>query len=186
MVVYSLRDDSAFAPYELTEEITPLTVDKLLSKNEFGKAVLVALHLSERNVLIRALLSVPLKNIPDVAKTIPIMFVHEMLECLASMLLRTTHLEYVLIWCMNVFRVHGPTIRRSTSVYLRCLRSLQKSVSTQKNTLTLMGNETKYLLDFLCLKRGALDMESNDEESGSGGVEENVSKKRRMASEEVD
>ena len=67
---------------------------------------------------------------------------------------------------MNVFRVHGPTIRRSTSIYLRCLRSLQKSLATQRNTLTTMGNETKYLLNFLCLKRGAPD---GDEGSGGGG-----------------
>jgi len=166
MVVYSLRDDAAFAPYELTEEITPATVDRLLLRNEFGKAVLVALHLSENDVLMRSLLSVPLKNVPDVAKTIPVMFVHETLECLAAMLLHTTHLEYVLTWCMNVFRVHGPTIRRSTSIYLRCLRSLQKSLTTQRNTLTTMGNETKYLLNFLCLKRGAPD---GDEGSGGGG-----------------
>ena len=58
---------------------------------------------------------------------------------------------------MNIFRVHGPAIRRSTSMYLRCLTSLQKSLTTQKNTLQKMGNETKYLLDFLCLKRGAPD-----------------------------
>ena len=197
MVVYSIRDDAAFAPYELTEEITPLTVERLLVKNEYGKAVLVALHLSERDVLVRSLLSVPIANVPDVAKTIPVMFVHDVVECLASMLLRTTHLEFVLTWCLNVFRVHGPTIRRSTSSYLRCLRSLQKSISTQRNSLTSMGNETKYLLHFLCLKRGPVgerggeegeEEEEEEEEgakkSGNSGVRQK--KKRRLVSEEVD
>ena len=47
LVVYSLRDDATFTPFELTEEITPATVALLSRTGSHGKALLVALHLSE-------------------------------------------------------------------------------------------------------------------------------------------
>ncbi len=165
LVVYSLRDDAAFAPFELTEEITPAVVERLVRKGVYGKALLVALHLSEADVLRRTVLAVPVSQIAMIAKAVPRMFVHPMLECIASILLATPHLEFALQWCLALFRVHGPAIRRSTGVYMRSLRSLQKAVSVQQKQLTKMGDGTKYLLEYLTLKR------PGEERDDSGGAE---------------
>ena len=75
-------------------------------------------------------------------------------------------------------------------------KNREKSISTQRNSLTSMGNETKYLLHFLCLKRGPVGEGGEEEEEEEGEEEEGAKKsgnsgvrqkkKRRLVSEEVD
>eukprot|EP00946_MAST-07B_sp_MAST-7B-sp1_P003544 g3544.t1 len=151
LVVYSLRDDVAFTPFELTEEITPATVALLSRKGSHGKALLVALHLSESEILRAALLSVPVRSVSLVAGTIPKIYLHAVLESLAKILMDTTHIEFVMQFCLALFKAHGPEIRRAPGIYLRSLRSLQRALSLHYNELKQMGDKSKYLLEYVTL-----------------------------------
>ena len=153
LVVYSLRDDATFTPFELTEEVTPAMVAQLTRRGMHGRALLVALHLSETAILRAAILSVPVDKVGLVAATIPQIYLHPVIECLAAIMIETTHIEFIMQWCLSLFRVHGPSIRRSSGIYLRSLRSLQKALSVHYNELTKMGDSTKYLLDYVTLPK---------------------------------
>ena len=51
LVVYSLDDAMLFAPFELTEAITPEAVRRLLRRGRFARALVFALHLNEPGVI---------------------------------------------------------------------------------------------------------------------------------------
>jgi periodic tryptophan protein 2 len=176
LVVYSLRDDATFTPFELTEEITPATVALLSRKGSHGKALLVALHLSEPVILRAAILAVPVESVGLVATTIPQLYLHSVLEVLAKILTETTHLEFVMQFCLALFRAHGPQIRRASGIYLRSLRSLQKALSVHFHELKRMGDTTKYLLDYVTLP---LQGESNSRGARASGSLEPAAKKMK-------
>ena len=85
---------------------------------------------------------------------------------MAKILMETTHIEFVMQFCLALFKAHGPQIRRASGLYLRSLRSLQKALSVHFNELKRMGDKTKYLLDYVTLPlRGS----SNSRGAGARG-----------------
>jgi periodic tryptophan protein 2 len=90
MQIFSLDETMLFAPTELDTSVTPQSVIAAVAREEYGRALVMALQLSlsEQNVIKLAVDSVPISSIELVAKSVDIRMLRELLKFLAMQLVR--------------------------------------------------------------------------------------------------
>lgn len=147
--VYSLDDDSLFDPTTaLTENTTPSSVLADLAAKRYGRALLSALHLNETALLQRVVEDVPYPRIAHVVRILT----HErsvarLMQCLATMLQESPHVEFCLQWCMELLRQHGRMAETYPRVRRAC-RAMYVAVA-ERASLVKHCEESKFALDFI-------------------------------------
>jgi len=68
--IYSLDDDCLFDPIALNEDITPVSVNQAIKFKQYGKALLMSMHLNESSLVQVVIESIPLSSIALVVKSI--------------------------------------------------------------------------------------------------------------------
>jgi periodic tryptophan protein 2 len=88
--IFSLDETMLFAPTELDTSITPQSVVTAVAREDYGKALAMALQLSlsEHTVIKLAVDSVPINSIELVVKSVDIRMLKDLLKFLASQLVR--------------------------------------------------------------------------------------------------
>lgn len=157
LMIYSLNENMLFDPVELDVNITPESICETVQvKKEFGKALLMSLHLNEQRWIQHVVEHIPLESIELVVESALVggtvsnmQYINRLLEFLALKLESSCHIEYYLHWSLTLLRTHGSTLQRHSRESLATFRSLQKSLSVHLQDLSQLCNDNQYTLDFL-------------------------------------
>ncbi|RLN88130.1 hypothetical protein BBJ28_00008100 [Nothophytophthora sp. Chile5] len=153
LLIYGLDESMAFDPFELDEDITPDSIKQTLARQEYARALVMALHLNEEPLITRCVEGVPLASIPLVAQTLRgETYLQRLLQLLAKRLDRSPHLEFYLQWSLAVLNTHGQMLRDdagSSSACLPTLRALQKSIARHLHDLAKICDDNQFTLSYL-------------------------------------
>jgi periodic tryptophan protein 2 len=163
LLIYSLDDPLTFDPFDLDMEITPDTIQlTIASEKNFSKALVMALRLSEKDIIRGVLEQTPVSEIPLVVRSLPSHHVDSVLMLLSSALESSPHIEFFLKWTETLLQLHGPQLLRSYNEHLTAFRALQKALTRQHSDLSKLAHQNQYQLDYfsVALQRSALQAES--------------------------
>ncbi len=114
LLLYSLDDALRFSPLELSEDITPESVKSAVQREEWAKAVVLALRLGEGPSVRLALGSVPKKELPLTAKAVYKHLSEPLLRSIADCLMSGRRLEFYLMWLKEFLCAQGSYIKVSS------------------------------------------------------------------------
>jgi periodic tryptophan protein 2 len=150
--IYSLDDDMIFDPISMNEVITPASIEKKLSMQEYSMALRMALYLNEFHIIQNVLEQIPYRSIAFVCRSIP----HDkngtletLLQVVAKMIDESPHVEFYIQWCLEILQIYGLHIERSRNQFMRVLRTLHKAILSKRMDVNNVCNENKYILDFI-------------------------------------
>lgn len=173
LLVYSLDNKLVFDPTDLTEEITPASVEAALVSGSTLTAMLIALRLRDDALIEKCLLATPLNVVPIVAKGLPDACIGLVLNILAKSLSKSAHLEFLLVWAKAVLCSHGASLNNPSSSVLAALKSMQKAMSQLRLDLGAMCEENLHTLSYLAAA-GARKKLQTRQKMESGGEETDV------------
>eukprot|EP00744_Colponema_vietnamica_P009652 GILI01013704.1.p1 GENE.GILI01013704.1~~GILI01013704.1.p1 ORF type:complete len:671 (+),score=201.45 GILI01013704.1:103-2013(+) len=156
LLIYSLDDALVFDPVELDMDVTKENVFLLLKREEFNKALLMALKLNEVDVVRAVYEKVPLAEIPVIVQSFPLVFLQRLLTFIATELEQSRHLEFHLVWALQLLNTHGKYFKGPSSLsvvsssFHTTLRALHKAIQGKFNDLSKLCDENMYTLGFLC------------------------------------
>lgn len=164
LLLYSLDEAAIFNPSDLDETVTTEATEAAIARREWAKAILMSLHLNERELRERAVDAVPQFEVDLTAAAIPAPYALRLFGVLADRLVHSPRLEFHLTWCLSALQCHGTYLRNLTSLESRAvgtMRALQRALTSHQNDLFKLCQENQYMLDFL----GAID-EVQDKSAG--------------------
>ncbi|CAM9795443.1 unnamed protein product [Choristocarpus tenellus] len=133
-----------------------------LGRCEWSKAVLMALHLNERELREKVVDSVPQAEVDLAAKALPASYALRLLGVLADRLGHSPRLEFHLTWCLVALRYHGSHLKglaASDTRAVSTMRNLQRVMTLHQTDLFKLCQENQYTLDFIASSGGAKEIE---------------------------
>lgn len=165
--VYIFRTEvnRAFQPIEIDPDITKHTIRNTISKNEFGKAFIMAIKLNDTKILEDVFYCISKEDIFFTCRSFPQKFIENLLRFLSLQLEKGNNIEYILIWIQTILQVHGPYIQQlnlshihsltnsneviSNAGHMAVLRSLLRSLYSNQRHLQSMNEENKHSLKYI-------------------------------------
>lgn len=202
LLLYSLDDALVFNPIDLGEDTTPEEVHACLANGAYARALLVSLHLGEPHLIALSLDAPPVEHVPLISTTVPLVFLSRLFDTIAARLApaaehasaervvaaasqrgstaavaASVHLEFYLIWALALLQSHGRALRERQGFFAGSLRSLQRALMSQRDTLARLSESTRYALLFAtstatlsyasAVVAGEADAESGDDDKGT-------------------
>ena len=152
LMVYSLDPSLAFDPFDLTEEVTPDAIRYAIAGEEWGKALIYALHLNEEDLIRKVLQSIPFDQIRPVCLEVPRLFLARLLSLLCVQASETAYVEYYFTWIQHVLKIHGEYLRTNLRRYLPVMRNVQKCLLEHYNQCKNTADSNMYTLRYLSEK----------------------------------
>jgi periodic tryptophan protein 2 len=170
LLVYSLDDSLTFDPFELGEvsaaalrvcapvqvplhappplvspylqDVTPDAVDVSLSRRHFARALLVALHLNERTLVLRVCMSTPRDAVAAVLGAVPVTFLETLLTAVAEQLVpgpaASLHLDFFVHWLQQLLSTFRTVLAERQTMFAGALRSAQRGLLHHRESLLKM------------------------------------------------
>lgn len=169
LLLYSLDKEITFDPYELDIDITPSTILSSANRKEYLKALLMALRLSQSQVTLKVLETVPPSEIPLVVRDFPESYLVRLLRFLNSYAEKTPHVEFYLLWCQAVLTRFGRVLKSGRGEYAGLVRGMQRDVLRIKGEIQGVGDEIGFILGYIFgHEKGDVTMENGMEEEWNG------------------
>nr|BCL66081.1 nucleolar protein, component of the U3 processome [Volvox africanus] len=161
LLLYGTDDGLIFDPTDLAQDVTPAAVHSSLAASSYLRALLIALRLSDQELVRHVLLATPLASIQTTASGLPPVLVPTVLGALAECAARSPHLEFVLIWIRTVCTAHGASLKSSATrsggaaaitasgALMPVLRSLQKVLGGLHSDLAAAAEGNMYTLEYM-------------------------------------
>ena len=150
MLLYSLDEFLAFDPFDLDIEITPKTILQAMQQEEFLKGLVMAVKLAEKDLLVQVLeVKLPHYLTQRLAADFPIAYLKKFLSFLGARLESTPHVEFYMVWILNLFRAHSQYIRLNAVEFLPVLRNIHKNSHLLFSNLRHVCDNNQYSLSFL-------------------------------------
>ncbi|XP_059620892.1 periodic tryptophan protein 2 homolog isoform X2 [Phlebotomus argentipes] len=146
LMVYALDKGIVFDPYHLSQEVTPKATRELLQRQEFSRALIMALKLNETPLIHQVIESVPLKDVKLVVKSLPEEFGERLGEIVAQLLTNTPHVQFHLQWACEVITFFGP---KENVLPHHALLALHQSLSRKYETLSKVCDFNRYTIRVL-------------------------------------
>lgn len=172
LLVYSLDRHLVFDPYELEMDITPQTIRRNLRACEFGRALVMALRLNEKEVIREVLEQVPASNVPLLVKDAPTKYIEKMLQFVAEEFEGTRHIEFYLKWTLAILSHHGPFVKENSTELMSVLNLLLKNLTRKSEDLGKVCDHNKYTIKYLMALQKARSKEKEEQEMDSDSEEE--------------
>ncbi|CAM6092951.1 unnamed protein product [Calypogeia fissa] len=150
VLLFSMDDDLVFDPTDLDVDVTPEGIEDAIQKQQYSRAVVLALRLKEVSLIRRSTESVPFGVISTVSRSVPLSYLGTLLVALTGFLDNSPHLEFLLEWCQEICVAHGRSILTRNKELLPGLRALQKSLTRMHEDLASVCSTNHYLLQYLC------------------------------------
>lgn len=153
LVIFSLDSAQMFDPVSLDENVTPESTRKTAKSGNYGKALLMALHLSEQYLIKEVFHSVPSDEVTLVARSVPIVYIPKLLEIISECFEQGKNLEHLLVWVHAILSTHSDHLRSASAVssqYMQSFRQLQKMITVHEKELTDLCEGNLYTLDYMC------------------------------------
>lgn len=183
LLMYSLDHSLVFDPFDLDIENTPQNIRKTLKDNEFTQAILMALRLNEKNILIEVLESIKVDNIEIICSYLPLLYAEKLLRFVVDHLELTAHLEFYVTWIQHLLRAHCLSFKGRSRSVMATLRTMQKNLTRRSEELEKICDNyrhmSQYVLSLGQIKKRKLtalqeeeeemliDEESDEEQSSS-------------------
>lgn len=148
-MLFALDPTLAFDPFELEESVTPETVRLALAAEEWGRALIYALHLNEAEPIRLVLQSVPLAMVQTVCSEVPRLFLERLLQVLCERAQASAQVEYWLTWILGVLKSHGQYLRTNPQRYTAVLRGVQKCLLEHYGNCRDAADNNMYAVQFL-------------------------------------
>ncbi|KAM6945818.1 PWP2 small subunit processome component [Aplochiton taeniatus] len=188
LLVYSLDGAMLFDPYDLALDVTPASVRRQLSRQEWASAIMLAFRLNESKLTQEVLEAVPANQIAVVCGSLPEVYVEKLLGFIAVVLERSGHLQFYLSWAQNLLMLHGQNLKNRSGGILPTIQALQRTLQRHHEDLSKLCDWNIYSIRYAAalsnqrgVKRSAKDIHSEEEEEEE---EELWSDKLSEASEE--
>lgn len=149
LLIYALDENLTFDPFDLDEEITSDSIKRTLKRQQFAKALLMALHMNEEDLIQRCVEGVPLASITLVVQSLKDVYLKRLMELLAKKIDASPHLEFYLQWSLALLNTHGTKLRDEPSDFMATLRALQKSIARHLNDLAKICDDNQFTLSYL-------------------------------------
>ncbi|XP_014478920.1 PREDICTED: periodic tryptophan protein 2 homolog [Dinoponera quadriceps] len=166
LLIYSLDIGLIFDPFELELGVTPDTVKEMLEKQDYAKALIMALKLNEKLLTQQVLEAVPYQNIGLTTTNISDVYIEKLLKFIASELESTRHIHFYLLWIETILTKRGSHI--NIALQTPVLLMLQKNMQKKYDDLSKICDFNQYTLNYILkmeeLKRPMqLSVESDDD-----------------------
>ncbi|XP_031564589.1 periodic tryptophan protein 2 homolog [Actinia tenebrosa] len=135
LIIYSLDASLVFDPYDLDTDVTPETTRRVLAKGEFSRALVLSFRLNEQDLVREVVESIKSCDIRLVVQSLSEVYVDKMLKFVSGELESSRHLEFYLLWCKELFTVHGQAIKQRSPNVMHVLRTLQKNMTRHQEDL---------------------------------------------------
>ena len=132
LLVYTLDDNLVFDPFDLDIDITPDSIKSTVADGLYSRALLMSLHLNEKELIVQCIEAPPMETLQLVISTLPNTYLQRLLDVLAERLDVSPHIEFYMRWIVNILSYHGAYIQGNYTAFLRTLRALHKSMILQK------------------------------------------------------
>lgn len=176
LLIFSLDDTIVFDPYDLEIDITPDTILEIVATADYTRALVMALRLGESSIVNKVYNSIPIINIPLVARDIPKKHLERMLWFIVTKIgnkpfndqsvISSNEREHLnndnhgnkkyqqnlqlhMLWSLNLLKSHAEYFRDNSYKYSASLRGIQKGLTNYYDTLSSMSNFNTFTLDFL-------------------------------------
>jgi len=151
LLIYTLDESLAFDPFDLTIDLTPQSILKVLRKRAYLKALVLALRLNEKPIVQQVYEGVPRSDVRLVARQMPVLYIPVLLQFIAEHLERGPHVEFDLVWIQAVLMAHGRYLRDRNVEIAPVLRAAQKALGDVRELVSNLCDENtstlKYLID---------------------------------------
>lgn len=165
LLVYSLDRHLVFDPYELEMDITPQTIRRNVRANEFGRAMVMALRLNEKEVIREVFEQVPAANVSLLVKDAPVKYIPKVIQFVAEEFEGTRHVEFYIKWTLAILSHHGPFVKESSTEMMPVLNLLLKNLTRKSEDLGQVCDHNKYTIKYLLALSEARKKEK-DENAG--------------------
>ncbi|XP_043502208.1 periodic tryptophan protein 2 homolog [Polistes fuscatus] len=167
LLIYSLNTEFMFDPFQLEIGITPNTTKEALSKQEYAKALMMALKLNEKSLIRQILEAVPYKNIKLVISSLADTYVEKVLKFITTELESTRHIHFYLLWIEVILTNHGH--KMITIFQMPLLLMLQKNMQKMYDDLSQICDYNQYTISYIRqmgeIKAAKSKLEDNDPNS---------------------
>ncbi|KAK9364118.1 WD40-repeat-containing domain protein [Lipomyces starkeyi] len=158
LLIYSVDDEFYFDPFDLDVDVTPATTLAALHReHDYLKALVMSFRLNERYLIHQIYESIQIRDIPIVARRVPVAYLAQLLRFIASMMEDSPHLEFHLRWIDALLTSHGHFLKNRRIEYASDLRGIQKGVAKVQQELVRLSDENAYLLTYLLKEKESFD-----------------------------
>lgn len=158
LLIYSVDDEYYFDPYDLDVDVTPAAALSALRKDhDYLKALVMAFRLNERYLIHQIYEAVQSRDIPIVARRVPVLYLAQLLRFIASIMEDSPHVEFHLRWIDALLTSHGMFLKSHRIEFASEIRAVQKVVGKIQKDLVRVSDENMYLLKYLTQEKEALD-----------------------------
>ncbi|XP_042904814.1 periodic tryptophan protein 2 homolog [Parasteatoda tepidariorum] len=168
LLVYSLDNNLVFDPFDLDIDVTPANIRKTLQKEEYSKAIMMAVKLNENIVTKEVIESVKPGDIETLASYLPEIYVERLLRFIVDQIDNSPHLEFYLTWLQHLLTIHGQKIKNRSQSNMGNLRALQKNLSQRLTALDKICSFNKYMIQYTLnlgnIKKRKLESEPDETE----------------------
>lgn len=150
LLVYSLDNQvTKFDPFDLDVTVTPRTTLKALEKQEYLKALVMALRLNQANLIKRVFLAIPVGDIKMVVYGCPQVYISRMIRLIAQQSEESPHLEFCLRWAESVLSVHGRHLKERKGDYAADVRLLIRAINWIERELRRLSENNSFMIEYL-------------------------------------
>lgn len=177
--IFSLDEGILFAPIELDVAITSQTVALYLSNEDYPRALTVALHLGEKEIIKKTIESIGINSINLVLKTLDKKLLKLLIEIISEELLNSRYLEYYLQWIVSILTIFGQYLNNNNEnlLIIESLRSVLRGLNQHEKEIMKISSDNLYSLTFLLTQMSVNDDFLGKVEEKEKENEENDEKK---------
>lgn len=147
--IYALDDEMIFDPIQLTEALTPAAVEAKLMNGEFSAALRMAININEGPLIKKVIEGTPFDLISLTVKAVAPQHLERLIHVLAQEMAKSPHIEFYLMWCIELLQFHGLNLERRRNVLMKSFRALYRTVLAKFEELKAVTDDNKYMLGFL-------------------------------------
>lgn len=133
----------------MDDTITPASVYQRLNNNDMLYALLIALRLNDKHLILECIHKTPKDKILLIARHIPDNSVHVVLNVLGQALQQSPYLEFLLEWTKGVCIGKSLVLSNPGSSAMAALKDLQKAFSKKRDELSMMIESNIYTCEYL-------------------------------------
>ncbi|RKP19194.1 WD40 repeat-like protein [Rozella allomycis CSF55] len=154
--IFGRHQAMKFDPFEIDVNVTPEAVQSAIDQNQFGKALIISLRLSELHLISNVFNAINQSEIQSIVSSLPQSYVYPLLSHLAYEWETSKRIEFLLSWLFFILNIHRPKnkilLQRILSRVQHYYKNLQPLVDKTRGTL-------KYLQTIIELEKQRRQLE---------------------------
>lgn len=175
LLIYSVDDTVVFDPFDLDVDVTPQATRETLAEKDYLAALVMAFRLNEPYLICQVFEAVPVKDVPLIAASLPVVYLDRMLGFIGDQLRQDSpHLEFTLLWVKQLLLTHGRYIADHKATYQSQLRLITRFLGRYAKEIVTISKTNGYLELYLNRERPPMEDEAAEEDDEEEESDEDV------------